>query len=202
LTLLSKKVRTIFWRLNLAIRGVKVGKGLQVWGPLDILLRDGATWKNITIGKGVTFTGKTYIRIRKKGKLILRDDVRIGTEVWLVTANESELYVGEGTILNNYSIFNGGHGLTIGPNCIFAGFVYINSSDHNFRRGELIKKQDFFGAPIEIGEDVWLGGNLFIGKGVKIGDGSVIGAGSVVTGDIPPYKIAFGNPARVIRDRE
>jgi acetyltransferase-like isoleucine patch superfamily enzyme len=34
---------------------------------------------------------------------------------------------------------------------------------------------------------------------VTIGEGSVIGARSVVTQDVPPYTIAAGNPARIIR---
>ncbi len=37
--------------------------------------------------------------------------------------------------------------------------------------------------------------------GVSIGHGAVVAAGSVVVGDIPPYAIAGGNPARVIRVR-
>jgi acetyltransferase-like isoleucine patch superfamily enzyme len=197
-----KRIRTIWWRLFFRVKGAKIGKSVQVTGSIDILLRDGASWKNLVIGNNVTFTGKTYIRMRKNGKIILGDNVRIGTEAWLVTANDSELNVGDNTILNNYSIFNGGHGLKIGRYCIFAAFVYINSSDHNFKKAEFVQKQGFFGAPIEIGEDVWLGGNLFVGKGVKIGDGAIIGAGSTVTRDIPSYKIAYGSPAKVIKDRE
>jgi acetyltransferase-like isoleucine patch superfamily enzyme len=54
---------------------------------------------------------------------------------------------------------------------------------------------------VEIGSDVWIGHGVFIGDGVKIGDGAVIGAHSVVTRDIPPYSIAVGNPARVIKMR-
>lgn len=198
----TNRIRTLYWRCVFRMRGTKIGKNLQVSGPVDILLRDNASWKNITIGDNVTLTGKTYIRIRKNGKLVLGDNVRIGTEVWLVTANDSELKVGDNAILNNYSIFNGGHGLKIGRYCIFAAFVYINSSDHNFKKGEFVQKQGFFGAPIEIGEDVWLGGNLFVGKGVRIGNGAIVGAGSVVTRDVPSNKIAYGNPARVVKDRE
>jgi acetyltransferase-like isoleucine patch superfamily enzyme len=52
-----------------------------------------------------------------------------------------------------------------------------------------------------IGNDVWIGANSIILKGTKIGDGAIIGAGSVVTRNIPPYAIAVGNPAKVIKYR-
>lgn len=52
---------------------------------------------------------------------------------------------------------------------------------------------------IEIGNKVWIGDKATILAGVKIGEGSVIGANSVVTKDIPPYSIAVGNPAKVIK---
>lgn len=54
---------------------------------------------------------------------------------------------------------------------------------------------------VHIGRDVWVGASAVILSGVTIGDGSIIGAGSVVTGDIPPYSIAVGNPARVVGRR-
>ena len=38
-------------------------------------------------------------------------------------------------------------------------------------------------------------------SGVTIGKGSIIAAGAIVTSDIPPYAIAGGNPARIIRYR-
>ncbi len=52
-----------------------------------------------------------------------------------------------------------------------------------------------------IGCDVWIGVNATILRGRSIGHGACIGAGSVVTHDIPPYAIAAGNPARIIRMR-
>ena len=52
-----------------------------------------------------------------------------------------------------------------------------------------------------IGNDVWIGDNVAVRFGVTIGDGAIIGLGSVVTKDVPPYAIAVGNPARVLRYR-
>jgi len=187
--------------IYLKMKGAKIGKNCQINGPIEILLRDDAHLSNLIIGDNVTFGGKIYIRMRKNGKIILGNGVRTGTEVWLVAANDTEINVGENSIINSYNILNGGHGLHIGANCIFGGFVYINTSDHGFKRGELIQKQGFFGAPIFIGDDVWLGGHVFINKGIKIGNGAVIGAGAIVTKNIPEYSIAVGNPAEVIRER-
>lgn len=52
-----------------------------------------------------------------------------------------------------------------------------------------------------IGNDVWIGQNATIMPGVHIGDGAIIGANATVASDIPPYAIAVGNPARIIRRR-
>ena len=52
-----------------------------------------------------------------------------------------------------------------------------------------------------IGNDVWIGQNVTILPGVNVGDGVIIGLNSTVTHDLPPYVIAAGNPARVIRKR-
>jgi acetyltransferase-like isoleucine patch superfamily enzyme len=71
---------------------------------------------------------------------------------------------------------------------IFSEWHKINNNSHH--RGDVI-----------IGNDVWIGRNVLILSGAEIGDGAVIGAGAVVAGKIPPYSIAVGNPARVIRHR-
>ena len=52
-----------------------------------------------------------------------------------------------------------------------------------------------------IGSDVWIGAGASIMTGVNVGDGAVIGANSVVTKDIPPYAVAVGVPAKIIKFR-
>ena len=193
--------RSKFWNTYLRINGARIGKNFKVEGSIEILLRDGAVLRNLTIGDNVSLGGKTYIRMRKNGRIKLESFVKTGVEVWLVTANDSELTVGENTILGSYSIFNAGHGLKIGSHSTFAAFVYINTSDHSFRKDSIIQKQGFFGEPVEIGDDVWIGGHVFINKGVRIGNGAVVGAGAIVTKDIPEYTISAGNPAHIIKER-
>ena len=50
-----------------------------------------------------------------------------------------------------------------------------------------------------IDDNVWIGEGAMIMPNVHIGKGSIIAANSVVTKDIPPYSIAAGIPAKVIR---
>lgn len=55
--------------------------------------------------------------------------------------------------------------------------------------------------PIEVGDDVWFGQEAMILSGSRIGKGAVIGARAVIAGEVPPFAIVVGNPARVVRKR-
>jgi len=75
----------------------------------------------------------------------------------------------------------------------YAGRDSITKKFSNHDRGKDLKTI--------IGNDVWIGEYVLIKEGVRIGDGAVVGMGSVVTKDVPPYAIAAGCPAKIIRRR-
>ncbi len=56
-------------------------------------------------------------------------------------------------------------------------------------------------ARVHIGHDAWIGRAAIVLPGRRIGTGAVIGAGAMVTRDVPPYAVAVGNPARIVRMR-
>ena len=130
--------------------------------------------------------------------------------------------VGAFSLINKYSqitqlVDKIGRFTSIGPN------VYIGASHHDYReytsRGildicdflnvkltnnvkeSILKESALLNKKTTIGHDVWIGAKSIIMNGVKIGDGSVIGSGSIVTKDIPPYSIAVGSPAKIIKKR-
>ena len=54
---------------------------------------------------------------------------------------------------------------------------------------------------ISIGSDVWIGNRVTILSGASIGHGAVVAANSLVNSNIPPYAVAAGSPAKVIKYR-
>ena len=127
--------------------------------------------------------------------------------------NINQVYVGNGTYGRiNVSTFTNEDMLMlkIGNYCSIAGNVsFICGGEHYLDRLLTFPvEKKVFGetealskGPIIVEDDVWIATNAIILSGVKIGRGSVIAAGSIVTKDIPPYSIAAGCPAKVIRKR-
>jgi serine acetyltransferase len=54
--------------------------------------------------------------------------------------------------------------------------------------------------PVRIGRGAFIGSGTMVTSGVTIGQCAIIGANSVVMRDIPPYTLAAGSPAKVIRE--
>ncbi|MBM0233468.1 acyltransferase [Micromonospora sp. STR1_7] len=98
--------------------------------------------------------------------------------------------------------------IRIGDNVMFGPEVTIRGGNHRIDQVGLpmiaVRKQpgdDTQDRGVTIGDDVWVGTRAVILHGVTIGRGAVIGAGAVVTRSVPPYAVAAGNPARVVRLR-
>lgn len=93
--------------------------------------------------------------------------------------------------------------IKIGSDVMMGPEVIIYTSGHRFDRTDIpmMDQGSTDPKPVTIGNDVWIGRRVIIMPGVTIGDGCVIGAGAVVTKDIPPYSVAVGVPARVVKDR-
>lgn len=86
----------------------------------------------------------------------------------------------------------------IGKNVLIAPNVSIYTAGHPLHPESRNSGYEY-GISITIGDNVWIGGSVVILPGVSIGSNTVIGAGSVVTGDIPDWAAAAGNPCKVIR---
>ncbi len=127
--------------------------------------------------------------------------------------------LGEGAIIEDFCTINNGVGdvsigknsligmsnviigpISIGNNVIFAQNIVASALNHEYRNIDTpIKDQPILTAPIMVEDDCWIAANAVITSGVTIGKHSVVAAGAVVTKNIPPYSIAAGNPAKVIK---
>lgn len=135
--------------------------------------------------------------------------------------------IGKRTVLAAHSTYNGikynpsieiGNNVNIGQdsniscinnikianNVLIGRKVMINDNSHGvFERNMLdvpprLRPLSSKGS-ITIDENVWIGEMVCILSGVHIGRGSIIGAGSIVTKDVPPYSLAAGIPAKIIK---
>lgn len=124
----------------------------------------------------------------------------------------AQIEVGSYSMLNGVRIVCDSQ-ITIGSHCLLAWNVILMDTrrapyDRNARRQliSLAIENDFrwptdqvAAERITVADNVWVGFDCIVLPGVSIGEGSVIGARSVVYENIPPYSVAVGNPARVVR---
>lgn len=94
--------------------------------------------------------------------------------------------------------------IVIGNYVLFGSNILITDHNHGrFIQEEMnvpwMHRDLYVKGPVVIEDNVWIGDNVSIMSGVTIGRGSVVGANSVVTNSIPPYSMAVGSPAKVIK---
>jgi acetyltransferase-like isoleucine patch superfamily enzyme len=140
----------------------------------------------------------------RDGRLQVGDGVLLEPGVWITAPGSARVTIGAGSFLNLGVMVAAAELVEIGEHCMFANGCFISDAGHRFDDPVTpVTWQGFVSkGPTRIGDNVWCGAHVVVTSGVTIGKRSVIGANSVVTADIPPYSIAAGAPARVLRTIE
>jgi acetyltransferase-like isoleucine patch superfamily enzyme len=108
--------------------------------------------------------------------------------------------IGDRCLIGKGSGIVGHFSITIGNDVWTGHHVYITDQNHGYEDVSVpISRQSQPERAVIIGDGSWLGHGSIVLPGVTIGEHVVIGANSVVTKNIPPFSVAVGSPARVIR---
>ena len=175
------------------------------------------------IGRGVVFGRNVTLRQPHKmriGNHVLFDDQCVldakgcpGTEFvignnvilsrgCILSAKEGALTIGDNTNFGADCLVYAVNQVKIGRDTLFAAQCYVGGSMYHLERTDIPPiQQGSYGRGVVIGDGCWLGAGVKVLDGVTVGDGVVIGAGAVVNRDLPPFTIAVGVPAKVIRKR-
>lgn len=158
------------WLINPFVH--KKGKGTVIRHRTRI---DVFPWNKFTTGKNCTI--EDFVTINNGvGDVIIGDRSRIGMGNTLIGP------------------------VRIGNDVIFAQNIVVSGLNHGYQDVHVpIKDQPVTATQIVIEDEVWIGANATVVSGTTIGKHSVIAAGSVVTKNVPPFSIAAGNPAKLIK---
>ena len=137
----------------------------------------------------------------REGRLEVGEGTLFEPGVWLTAPDQARIRIGSACFLNLGVMVAAVELVEIGDHCMFANGCFVSDGAHRF--DDPVKPVPWQGfttkGPTRVGDNVWCGANVVITSGVTIGERCVIGANSVVTDDIPPFSIAAGAPAKVLR---
>lgn len=138
----------------------------------------------------------------KGGEVDIGDNCTIHSGAKILPSG-GRISLGSDTTVNPDTILYGHGGLSVGDGVRIAAQCAIVPSNHNYSDPNVpIRNQGLTEEGVKIEDDIWIGAGCKILDGVTIHEGSVIGAGSVVTKSIPPYSVAVGSPAQVVKSRK
>jgi acetyltransferase-like isoleucine patch superfamily enzyme len=119
----------------------------------------------------------------------------------LVYGDPARLHIAATAVLNN-TLFNLSSGeITVGEHAFFGHNVSVLTGTHDWtkfgaERQVAVPKS---GRDVVIEEGVWVSSNAIVVAPCRIGAHAVVGVGALVLGDVEPYTVVAGNPARVLR---
>lgn len=134
---------------------------------------------------------------------IRRTAVKCGKNLCVGASSKVNRYttLGDNVEFYGFKIAGGGR-VTIGSYVIAAGECLVITENHNYEGNAIPFDETSIKKDIEIEDFVWIGARVIILPGTKIREGAIIQAGAVVHGEIPPYAIVGGNPAKVFKYRD
>ena len=137
----------------------------------------------------------------REGRLEVGAHTLFEPHVWITAPGAARVRIGGGSFLNLGVMIAAMELVEIGDHCMFANGCFVANAEHRFEdRDEPVPWQGFTSkGPTRVGDNVWCGANVVVTGGVTVGERCVIGANSVVTRDLPPFSVAAGAPARVLR---
>jgi acetyltransferase-like isoleucine patch superfamily enzyme len=140
----------------------------------------------------------------REGRLQIGPHTVFEPGVWITAPGDARIRVGAGTFLNLGVMVAAAELVEIGDHCMFANGCFITDANHRFDDpSKPVPWQGFTSkGPTRVGDNVWCGAHVVVTSGVTVGERCVIGANSVVTEDLPPFSIAAGAPAKVLRTIE
>lgn len=160
--------------------------------------------KNNSIVRGCYFFFKRYFGIRRASMGYCADTVVITPPIYIDTPKNVFLYDNTNLGADSY-ISTPNAQFIIKANCCIAERLTIHTGNHASVVGKFCSditeadKPQGYDKDVVVESDVWIGCNVTLLSGVTIGRGAIIAAGAVVNKDIPPYAIAGGVPAKVIK---
>jgi acetyltransferase-like isoleucine patch superfamily enzyme len=161
---------------------------------------------NIRLGKQVYLDSQVYLHALPAG-ITIGDGTSLMHGTIFHTFNfrglpHAGIETGKNCFFGEYTCIRGQGGVKIGDGVYTGTQVQIAAVNHVYADPDkFIKDQGITAEGIVIEDDVWLGSNVVVVDGVTIGKGCIVGAGAVVTKDLPPYSVAVGIPAKVVKDR-
>ena len=168
--------------------------------------------KNAKLGKNTIFGAQSNC-INDGGDIIIGNNCDI--HAIISVKKNGVIKIGSFTTIRGNSVIGAVKKIEIGDYVIISNNVTIYDNNNHpispVKRMEMCKSGFYSNlwdwkysrfSSIKIEDNVWIRERAVILKGVTIGKGSVIGCNSVVTKSIPPYSIAVGNPAVVVKSIE
>lgn len=184
--------------------------GSQVIGRIFSVIRNTLIARHLGVKK-ITIGPRSYLR--GLSSISMGDDISVGEGFWLeaIRRYNDQVFSPRISIGNHVCISRGvhiaaTHFVEIGENVLIGSKVIITDHNHGqYSREHTSPKIAPALRPLDhnrrvvIGRNVWLSDGVVVTPGSSIGEGAVIGANSVVRGNIPPFTIAAGVPAKVFR---